>query len=221
VTTGRQLDNSTLGDKVRLRRAVLLSHARHCEKLAGEPLGRDDVRPRVLETHGGYGRIFERTWFAARAGSVVIEKDDRKAEHLAVQRPAWRVYQGDCVKALRAGLAAEVAFDIIDLDPYGEPFSVLDALAAVPARAYPQRWYLVVNDGNRQKVMMGGAWHMESLAPFVRKYGTNLHGRYLAVCREWVETWARRIGFNVETWTGYYAGRSGMMSHYAATLARA
>lgn len=197
------LDNSTLPEKVRLRRRIL---------------ARFQSAPLVLETHGGYGRIYERTWFKARAG-VVIEKDGAKADHLARQRPSWSVYQGDCEKALAAGLARGTAFDIIDLDPYGQPFSVLNALA-LPGRVFPDEWHLVVNDDNRQKVQRGGSWHMNALATQVRKYGVNLYPIYLQVARECVDEFANKIGFEVAGWTGHYAGKNGMMSHYWAVLRR-
>lgn len=197
------LDNSTLPEKVRLRRRILAHF---------------QAAPLVLETHGGYGRIYERTWFKARAG-VVFEKDPTKADHLARQRPNWAVYHGDCEKALAAGLARGTAFDIIDLDPYGQPFSVLNALA-LPGRAFPDEWHLVVNDGNRQKVQRGGSWHMQSLTAQVRKYGVNLYPIYLQVARECVEEFANKIGFQVIGWSGHYAGKNDMMTHYWAVLRR-
>ena len=197
------LDNSTLADKVRLRRRVL---------------ARLPAPPVVLETHGGFGRIYERTWFKARTG-VVLEKDPRKAEHLAVQRPTWRVYQGDCERAIAAGLAADVAFDIIDLDHYGEPFTMLGALSK-PGRKFPDVWHLVVNDGTRQATMRGVSWKMEALAGAVRRHGANLYPKYLQVARECMEDFAGGIGFRVSAWEGYYTGKNGMMTHYHAVMSR-
>lgn len=194
------IDNSTLTEKVKLRQRVLA----RC------------LAPDVLETHGGYGRIFERTWYKARGG-LVLEKDADKAEHLARQRPTWSVYHGDCERALSAGLARSTPFDVIDLDPYGQPFEVLGALA-LPGRTFPDVWHLVVNDGNRQKVQRGGAWHMETLAGAVRRHGANLYGIYLEVARECVEEFADKIGFELAGWTGYYAGKNDMMTHYWAML---
>ena len=128
-----QKDNSTFYDKVKLRRKVLAV----CDK-----------PPMVFEPFGGWGRLYERTWFKA-AGGLVIEKDDAKAEHLAKQRPTWSVYQGDCEKAIAAGLGAKTAFDIIDLDPYGQSMSILrDVLK--PGRTFPDVVHIIANDGARR-----------------------------------------------------------------------
>lgn len=198
-----QLDNSTIVQKVRLRRRILSLYP---------------APPTVLETHGGYGRIFERTWYRARGG-VVIEKDERKAEHLSQQRPTWAVYQGDCEAALAAGLAKETAFDIIDLDPYGQPFNVLAALA-IPGRVFPDRWSLVVNDGLRQKVALNGGWDVRSLQTAIGRHGSNLYPIYLQVARECVAEFADKIGFDLVGWTGYYTGKGNMMSHYWGIMQR-
>lgn len=198
-----QLDNSTIVQKVRLRNRVLAA----CP-----------TPPAVLETHGGYGRIYERTWYKARAG-VVIEKDEAKADHLCRQRPSWAVYQGNCEAALAAGLAKATPFDVVDLDPYGQPFNVLAALA-IPGRVFPDVWHLVVNDGTRQAVMRGVSWHMDTLQNAVRRHGANLYPIYLQVARECVQDFAALIGFELTGWTGYYTGNNDMMSHYWSVLTR-
>ncbi len=202
-------DNSTLSEKVRLRRRVL----EHCA-----------APPMVLETHGGYGRIFERTWWKARAG-VVIEKDDAKVEHLCRQRPTWAVYQGDCETALEMGLAKTVAFDVVDLDPYGQPFNVLAALS-LPGRKFPDEWHLVVNDGTRNATRRGAngkgsyAWTLGVMKTAILKHGPDLYPIYLDVARECVEEFAAKIGFEVVGWTGYYTGAGDLISHYWAILRR-
>lgn len=134
-------DNSTLARKVALRIAAVKRMA------PGAP---------VLETHGGYGRLFERCYGDRRG--VVFEKDRRKAAHLARQRPDWRVYEGDCLKPLSAGVGADMAFGLIDLDPYGSPFDVMQAIFQGERRAFAPTVQLVVNDGLRQKVGVGGSW---------------------------------------------------------------
>src|SRR3972149_5544098 len=126
-------DNSTIRLKVALRHRALKE----------TPPGL-----MVLETHGGAGRIYERCYDARRG--VVIEKKLEKAEHLAKQRPTWRVYQGDSVKALGAGLAKDVQFGLVDIDPYGSPWPVIEALFA-KSRQWPQGVPAVLNDGVRQK----------------------------------------------------------------------
>ena len=172
----------------------------------------------VLESHAGHGRVYERAWFKASTG-VAIELDAVKAEHLARQRPTWRVYQGDCEKAIAAGLAAETPFDIIDLDPYGEPFTMMDAIA-VPGRVFPDVWHLVVNDGTRNHCRRGGAWTMKALATAVRRHGPNLFPIYLQVAKELTQEFAAKIGFTMTGWAGYHTGTGGDMTHYWAVLER-
>ncbi len=201
--TAVQKDNSTGHAKIRLRRAVL-----HAAPPA----------PIVLETHGGFGRIFERTWFKASTG-VVMEKVEEKAEALAVQRPTWRVYQADSLKLIQAGIARDLAFDIVDLDPYGSPVEYLDALAASD-RIWPDRWQLVVNDGLRKRLRLGVAWSTPRMRPYVLRHGNNLYPVYLKLAREIVEEFAEKIGFEVVGWHCYATGELGDMTHYWAKLAR-
>lgn len=203
MPTSNQKDNSTFNQKLALRRAVL-----HDAPEA----------PTILETHGGLGRIYDRAWFKAGTG-VVIERDERKAEALARQRPTWRVYQANSLPALRAGLASDMVFDIVDLDPYGSSLDYLDVLA-LGGRHWPDRWQLVVNDGLRQFIMLGGAWRYEQLAEIVAKRGNNLFPVYLDVVRELVAGMAARLGFRLAGWHGYYAGAGGQMTHYRAILER-
>ena len=203
MNTSVQKDNSTFRQKLALRREVL----RHAPDA-----------PTILETHGGYGRIFERAWFKAHTG-VVIEADAQKAEALARQRPTWRVYQGNNLPCLRAGIANDLAFDIVDLDPFGSSLDYLDALAQ-PGRTWPDRWQLVVNDGMRQTLRLGGAWHCGALRDVVERRGNNLDPVYLEVARELVEVMADALGFRLAGWVGYYTGANDCMTHYWATLER-
>ncbi len=199
-----QLDNSPFVDKLRLRRAVLAA----CPARA----------PVVLESHGGFGRIFDRAWFRASTG-VVFDVVEEKAEALARQRPAWRVYQVDSLKAIAGGVARDLAFDIVDLDPYGSSIEYLDALASSD-RAWPDCWHLVVNDGLRMALQRGIAWSSPRMRPIVARHGNNLAPIYLRVCRELVDEFALSIGFKVKAWHCYETGANGNMVHYWATLTR-
>ena len=201
--TAHQKDNRTGEAKIRLRRAVL----------AAAPPG-----PVVLETHGGFGRIYDRTWFKASTG-LVMEKVEEKAEALARQRATWRVYQADSLKLLQAGVARDMRFDIVDLDPYGSPIEYLDALASTD-RQWPDRWQLVVNDGLRKRLRLGVAWSHPRTHAYVRRHGNNLYPVYLQVVREIVEEFAASIGFSVVGWHAYAMGGWGDMTHYWAKLAR-
>lgn len=199
----KQKDNSTLSRKVALRLAAV-------KRMASCSV--------VLETHGGYGRLAERCYFGKTG--IVFEKDRKKAEHLAVQRPGWRVYEADCIKPLGAGLGADMSLGLIDLDPYGSPFDVMEAIFCGERREFAPVVQLVVNDGLRQKVGLGGAWHTERLKPLVRKYGNDLYPVYLEVARELTEKIVAGAGFRVANWAGYYCGAGNNMTHYWATLAR-
>lgn len=198
----RKKDNSTLVSKLALRQQALAC----CED-----------RVPVLETHGGFGRLYERLY--DRNLGVVIEKDARKAEHLAGQRPFWRVYQGDAVRALAGGLAADVPFGLIDVDPYGSPFPVLEAIFEHPRRLQ-DRVELVVNDGLRQKVKLGGAWSVEALRPAVRRHGNNVYPIYAEVALETLEEIVAAAGYQVCAWTSRYTGHNNDMTHYWARLSR-
>ena len=76
-------DNATILLKVNLRRAALRALP---------------VQPIVMETNGGAGEIWKACYADVCQTGVVIEKDIEKCNTLAVQRPNWAVYRGDCNK---------------------------------------------------------------------------------------------------------------------------
>ena len=138
VQKAKQKDNSTLSSKVLLRKNLL----------------REIPSPIVMETHGGLGRIFD-ACYRGIANGVVFEQDPDKAAVLGKQRPAWAVYECDCIEALRAGVGAHLAVNFFDLDPYGEPWPVFDALFE-SERPWPKVLGIVVNDGLRHKLTITG-----------------------------------------------------------------
>lgn len=196
----KQKDNSTFAQKVRLRRVALAAA----------------VEGPILETHVGYGRIGERLYLE-RCG-VAIDKKLTACEHVATTRPHWRIYQGECEKVLASGLAADLPFALVDLDPYGNPFDVIDSILS-PGRRLADPLQLVVNDGARQTVRIGGAWHMRQMASIVQTLGNDLFGRYLEVAQLLIKAKAALIGRRVTHFEGYYCGASSDMTHYWATLA--
>jgi len=198
-----QLDNSTFELKRALRRRALT--------WVPDPV--------VMETHGGYGRLYSACYRAVPVG-VVFEMDEKKATALAKQRPTWAVYQGDCVKALAEGAGSFLTVNVLDLDPYGEPWPALDAFL-ISERPRAETLVIVVNDGLRQKIQMGGAWQVESLGEAVQQFGADLFDVYLSVCRWLVEQKAAMTGYAVGRFVGYYCGRQGHMNHYAALLSKA
>jgi hypothetical protein len=153
----KQKDNSTFVDKVRLRNQLL--------RESGPEVS-------VLETHGGYGRVYERTWWRARRPGVVFEVNIPKAEHLARQRPSWSVYEGDSLAALQAGYGMDRSFDVIDVDPYGSCLEYVRCLFD-PKRAHPRVWWLVLNCSVRQMLRLNGAWHVLALREYVERFGNS------------------------------------------------
>jgi len=198
-----QKDNSTFQQKAALRRAVLA----------------EIDRPVVMETHGGIGAIYRACYSGVKQG-IVFETNERKADILAGQRPSWSVYQSDSTKALAVGAGAHLEVNVLDLDPYGEPWPTIAAFFGTD-RPRANRLWVVVNDGLRQKVGMGGAGKVGSLQKMVQRYGNNLHDIYLDICRELLAEHAKAAGYALRRFRGYYTGHAQQMTHYAALLEQA
>lgn len=194
-------DNSTLRQKAALRRNLL----------------REIEWPVILETHGGWGVIYERCYSAVERG-VVFEKDEDKVAALARQRPGWGVYEADCVRSIAAGAVDDWGINFVDVDPYGEPWPVLEALFRREMR-WPSRLALAVNDGLRQKLRIG-AWDVGSMQEVVARYGNKVADQYVEICREKVEEIVEQAGYGLLHWTGYYCGTNDNMTHYGAVLKR-
>lgn len=198
----KQKDNSTLRLKAKLRRSALAC----CPD------------PVILESHGGMGRIFTEVYEPAKClRGVVIEKNPAKVDILARQRPTWSVYEGDCEKALAGGAGSHLRFNYIDLDPYGSPFDVMEAVFT-PERPLADEIQLVVNDGLRQMVKRGGAHRVDCLQGIVREFGNDLYPVYLQVAKEKVKRITSKLGYELSHWFGYHVTAD--MTHYWATLTR-
>lgn len=197
-----QRDNSTYKQKVMLRRKML--------EFVSNPV--------IMETHGGAGKIFDACYGHVEQG-VVFEKDDRKLAILGKQRPTWAVYGADCVGAIAGGVGNHLPVNVLDVDPYGDPWPTITAFFASD-RPRPNLLAVVVNDGLRQKVRQGGSWDTATLAPMVRQYGNDLHGIYLEICQELMIEKAGQAGYALARWAAYYCGHAKQMSHYLAILER-
>jgi len=198
-----QKDNSTLALKTSLRRNAL----------------KEIDLPVVMETHGGYGAIFANCYFGIVDG-VAFESKPDKASALAKQRPTWAVYESDCVMAIRAGIGNHLPVNFLDLDPYGEPWPVMDAFFQSD-REFPDKLVIVVNDGLRQKLKMNGGWDVGSMVDVVAKYGASqMSKNYLAICRELLEEKASQRNYTLTRWAGYYCGHADQMTHYVAILTK-
>jgi len=202
-----KVDNTTYRQKVALRRqAVDLLEA------MGVPA------PVVMETHGGEGRLFDKCYAHLDQG-VVFEKDSLKAARLAKQRPTWAVYEADCVEAVEVGAGGHLVVDLLDADPYGQPWEVLGAFFSSP-REYAERMVVVVNDGMRLKLATGSGWEVQSLQSVVRRFGNDLHPIYLEVCEILLGELAEEAGYKMTSFSGYYCGHSKSITHYLAVLER-
>ena len=195
-------DNSTLARKVALRREVL----------------KYIPRPVVVETHGGMGAV-GRACYSGIAGGVVFEKDPARAELLAHDRPTWAVYEADVERSLATGAGAHVEATLLDVDPWGSSLPTIAAFFASERERAKELW-LVVNDGARMKCRIGAAWTFAAMRPAVEKFGNDLFDRYLEAMRFLVGGEARREGYELRRWHGYYCGGFSNMTHFAACFVR-
>lgn len=200
----KQRDNSTFAYKVALRRNLLAEIA----------------APVILETHGGFGAVYQ-ALYAPFATGAVIEKDARRAQHLARQRPTWAVYEGDAERSLRAGAGAHLTVNFVDFDPYGEPWPVIDAFLQ-SARPWSDVLAVAVNDGIRGNCLkIGYAWRVESLADMAARYGIKaVYTNYLEICQELLGQKFAQRGYRIDRWAGYYCGDRDGMTHYGAVMVR-
>ena len=172
----------------------------------------------VLETHGGSGAMYNDCYRGVPG--VVIEKNQNKASSLAEQRQAWAVYEGDSEKIIKAGAGFHLPINFVDIDPYGDPWPVIDAVFSQAANL-PDTWGLVVNDGLRRFLMLGGAWKMPRFKKYVAEVGNKEVPRiYLDICRREIEEKARAIGAGLDWWLCVSGGAGKQMTHYAAVISR-
>lgn len=192
-------DNATLEHKVALRKRAL------------DLLKADGLPPVIMETHGGKGGVWKRCYPMVKQGTV-FEKDPKKVDVLAKQRPTWAVYEADCVTALREGAGTHLEYSLVDIDPYGGHW---DALAAYldSDRPFPPRWYAVINDGLKLAIQTGIAWKIDVMRPAVEHFGADLYPVYGEVCRWLWNRWATERGWRVEVLALLHAGVQGNMTH--------
>jgi hypothetical protein len=199
-----QKDNTTLARKISLRISLR-------KRFAATPV--------ILETHGGFGEIFKRVYADVSIGAV-LETDLEKCETLARQRPTWSVYQARAEWAIGEGAAAHLPVTLLDVDPYGEPWPVLEAFFS-SERERTDFLAVVVNDGLRQKIGLTGGWDVQSMRRAVERWGNaGVNEHYLEVCRWKLEQVAARQRYRITHWTGYHCGDKDDMTHYAAVLER-
>ncbi len=122
----------------RLRQAIRLDVAR-------------DLPPttRVLDLHAGAGEMYRAAWCRFEGGTCVLADADDAAS-AARMRPTWACFEGNGERFLSAGMAADVPFDVIDIDPGGEPWPCVHAWATSERVRAPVT-HLIVGDAYRHK----------------------------------------------------------------------
>lgn len=196
-----QKDNGTLPVKIELRKLAL----------------QQVTEPVVAETHGGYGEIYDACYYGVVSAGIVFEKDFMRSSFLAKQRPQWSVYEGDCERALLAGVGSHLCANVLDVDPYGSSWGPIRAFFASP-RPLAARMVVVVNDGLRQKISIGSSWQVKTLQPLVERFGNGLWDKYLDVCGVLLQEAVEPVGYGVKFFDGYYAGTDKKMTHFLAVL---
>lgn len=204
-----QLDNGRFAEKVGIRRDLL-------RELGGKK------PPVILETHCGTGALFNACYAHVRQG-LAMDLEKSRATKVAIQRPTWRVYAGNSARALELGLAADLEFSFVDIDPYGSCWHHVTALFR-SKRALAQRLGIVATDGLRLRTQMGGSAHARTpeLDDARERFGngTALYEQYLMVC-EWLLTRrAEEAGFTVTKFRGFYNGQRKNMTQWGAILER-
>jgi hypothetical protein len=194
-----QKDNSTGAQKASLRKVML----QHVET------------PVIMEAYAGAGHLWRACYSDIEAG-IAFEKDDGKIETIAYQRPTWSVYQADCVYAIRSGAGSHLHINVLDLDPYGSPWPALLAFFQ-SERPRPGEVWIVVNDGTREKLKMGGAPPI-LLRGMHAEFGQTLYMDYLKVCQRMVSDYAAIQDYKLDRWAGYYCGYANQMTHYLAKI---
>lgn len=180
---------------------------------------REVSNPVVMETHGGAGVLYRACYSHVSCG-VVFEKNADKADILARQRPTWAVYEADCEKSLSAGVGAHLEINVLDIDPYGEPWPTIEAFFT-SERPRANRLWIVVNDGLRHKIRLTGGWSVDSMRAAVARFGNNIDRIYLDVCTWLLAEHAKAAGYALRRFQGYYCGAGDQMTHYAALLEQA
>ncbi len=173
-----------------------------------------------METHGGFGKIFDLCYSQIQEG-VVFETDPQKSNYLAKQRPTWAVYEADCMRAIAGRVGAHLPINFIDIDPYGSPWEIINAFFD-NWQQFPPRLAIAVNDGLRQKLKMQGAWSVGALEEMVSRLGNQaFYANYKEICQMMLQEKAAQAGYKLIRWAAYYCGHLNQMTHYAAILERA
>lgn len=205
-STARTSDNRSGREKAVLRRQIVALM--------------DDV-PTICETHGGKGMLYGLVYKSIDGVTgFVFEKEWEKAKVLAVQRPHWAVYSEDCVRCLKGGVGAHLTVNLLDVDPYGDPWPAVDAFFA-SERPRAKALWVVITDNLLDMCRDGRAWDTPSLKGIVADYGNDLMPIYADVVgRELIQRKAAQAGYNLDRYVGIRSGHSKRTALLAAQLVR-
>jgi len=123
------------------------------------------------------------------------------------------------VAVLQTYVPRTLAVGLLDCDPHGEPWPTLEAFFGAP-RAWLPTLGVVVTDSLRQGVRYHNGRPLAGLAPYVTRYGAQVHRFYLQVCRERLAALVAPAGYQVTAWRGQYGGKILTMTYYACVLER-
>ena len=193
-------DNSTLSHKLKLRKKALLKI--------------DD--PVILETHSGYGVLFDRCYRDVKKG-VAFDLDREKITWVAKQRPEWMVYQADSLYCIKNNIDTGLKFNFIDIDPYGSSLEyVIEFLKSSIER--DDHFIIVANDGLRAKLKIS-AWEVKILKKAILKFGSNsIYKSYLGIVNWMINEFCIETNHELSRFGGYYCGKNNNMTHYIAEI---
>ena len=174
-----------------------------------------------METNGGLGKLYSQVYRHCETG-IVFEKDSKKCDVLAQQRPHWAVYETDCITAIANDAGNHLEVNFLDVDPYGKPWSILDAFFSSDRPRVPLL-NVVVNDGITQKLQMKNAWAVKVFEPIVERFGNDFYRDYEKVCQIMMTEKAAQAGYCLNRWFIKRAstGKSLHNYHYWAVLEQA
>lgn len=202
-------DNLTFQQKVMLRQTAVA----HLRELGVEPV--------VLEAYGGWGALYDACYYDIPDGCV-LESDPAKSVALAIQRPAWAVYEADTPVALSLGAGDHLRYTLADFDPYGDPYPAIQAFFS-SRRPFAETMMLVVMDGLKWKTRSASGWQTETLAPLLQEglfSNHDLWGNYEQVAEALCLRSVEPAGYRVTAFHAYSAGVGQKLCHWIARLSR-
>ncbi len=168
---------------------------------------------RILEGCAGRGHMYRAVW--SRFRGAAMDHNRTKAEAAARERPDWAVYCGDVERALAAGWMGHVAFEVVDFDPYGEPWKFLRALL-MSEREWAPVTRVVLTDGYIRPQALVMAMPCKALFPnFTERMCGMTTEDYVATARIRIAEWGEAAGLRLGSMDTYEPtrGRSGVAQH--------